>query len=101
MVYEAAARVNLSPPVVDELDLWVLASALGANRVDEADAADLRDAQGFTWNQRRAIALETGQPEPTWDDAPMSPAEQDSLLRSMPGGGGMMLAPPPEVVTDA
>lgn len=72
----------MSPTVVDTLELWELAAALGANRAEEVDP-DRTDDTGYTWNQRRAIALETGAPEPSWDDVPMTAAEIDAQRRLM------------------
>lgn len=59
----------------------MLAAALGANRPDESDP--LADADGLSWNQRRAVAIARGEPEPSWDDVPLSPQEQASAARLM------------------
>lgn len=66
------------------MEIWELAAALGANHADEADDP-LRDESGFSWNERRAIALSRGEPEPQWDDVPMSAAERASMQRLMGG----------------
>ena len=81
----------MSPPVCDALEIWELASALGANRADE-DGDGLTDDEGLDWNSRRATALARGEPEPQWDDVPISPAELAGMRKLM--GGVDPILPP-------
>lgn len=59
---------------MDELELWEIAAVLGKNvSPEEAEEAD-----GLTFNQRRAQQLEEERPE--WmDDEPLSPGEEAML----------------------
>jgi hypothetical protein len=87
IVYDAAAARGLNPRECDDLEIWVLAAALGANRADDSDP--LVDEEGLTWNERRAIALARGDPEPQWADMPMTPKERadaEALMRNAPQG---------------
>lgn len=73
------------------MEIWELASALGANTADEDDDP-LADASGMTWNQRRATALAYGLPEPQFDDVPLSPKERADLVKL--AQGAQVLMPP-------
>lgn len=84
IVYESAARLGFLPRDCDEMEIWELASALGANRPDE-DADPLADESGMDWNSRRATALAQGLPEPRWEDHPPSPREIADMQKLMSG----------------
>lgn len=76
--------MGFTPAECDEMEIWVLAAALGANHAEEADDP-LTDGSGLTWNQKRALALSRGEPEPQWDDVPMTAAELAGMQRLMGG----------------
>lgn len=84
LVYDAAALRGIGWEACDAAEIWVLASQLGANHADE-DADPLGDDDGMSWNARRATALTRGEPEPQWDDVPMSPAEVAGMQKLMGG----------------
>lgn len=91
IIYEAGARHGFLPRDCDEMEIWVLASALGANHADE-DTDPLADESGYTFNQRRAIALTRGEEPPSFDDVPMSAAEVAGMQKLM--GGIPPIVPP-------
>lgn len=64
------------------MEIWELASALGANRPDE-NVDPLRDPDGLSWGERRALAHARGEPEPQWDDVPLTAAEVAQQQRLM------------------
>lgn len=74
--------------------MWVLAAQLGGNEPDEADP--LVDVSGLTWNQRRAVALAQGLPEPAWSEQPLTAkeiADMERLMKMAPtaiGGPGTL-----------
>jgi hypothetical protein len=67
LLYEAAADRGMTPLEVDAMELWQLASALGANRPPESkksiDPADRVKARR-EWNAERIAALERGERQP-------------------------------------
>lgn len=81
LIYAAAAERNISPLDADRMEIWVLASALGANRVDTD--ADPLTRDGYTWAERRELAFQRGEDMPSWDDEPMTPAEKAGQQRLM------------------
>lgn len=86
------ARLGIPVSAYADSEIWEVAAMLGANRVDE-DEDPLADAAGYSWNQQRAIALARGEPEPSWDDVPMSPREIADMERLM-GSAPVGLMPP-------
>lgn len=93
IVYESAARLGFLPRECDAMEIWELASALGANHADEPDDPLVDDA-GLDWNARRATALAQGLPEPSWEDVPLSAQERAGLQKLM---GGIDPILPPDV----
>lgn len=91
LVYDAAAERGIGWQACDDAEIWVLASQLGANRPDK-DADPLTDETGYTFNQRRAIALTRGEEPPSFDDEPMSAAEIAGMQKLM--GGIEPMVPP-------
>lgn len=91
IIYDAASQRGIDPEVCDRLEIWVLASALGANRADEDDDP-LSDETGLTWNQRRAVALVNGDPEPQWEDVAPTARELADMRKLM--GGIEPMVPP-------
>lgn len=96
LIYDAAAQRGISPAECDASEIWVLAAALGANRPDEDEGAPGMDGDGFTFNQRRAIALTKGEKPPSWDEVPLTAAEiegQRKLMAMLPMVGPSTLPP--------
>lgn len=88
LVYDAAAQRGIGPLEADELEMWVLAAALGGNRADEDDESDpLADEAGLTWGERQARAIALGLPMPKFDEIPLAAkeiADQKKLMGLVP-----------------
>lgn len=69
----------------------MLASALGANRPDDSDP--LTDDSGLTWAERRELAFMHGEPEPQFDDVPVSAQERAQMERLMSSAPAGMVPP--------
>jgi hypothetical protein len=70
ILWAACAGRGLMPDVARGLEVWVVASVIGANRsAAEERAADPWPEDGpYILNVRRALAFGDGRPEPTHDD---------------------------------
>lgn len=87
LVYDAAAQRGIGWQECDAAEIWVLAAQLGANHADDEDEGDptADPDTGLSWNQKRALALSRGEPEPQWSDVPMTAAELAGMQRLMGG----------------